>query len=179
MQCDKGRSCKTYTDGTDFRIENPPKNGEDPRDRHLPYDRKWYCYKFGSAGVRYLITTCIQTGLLVAIHGPFPCGLWPDIKIYKKYLKPKLEPNELVESDRGFPDKTVRAPGDYVCKSEKRAKSRVAARHEGMNGRIKSFKCMEHRFRHGVHNHKSFFCVAAVSAQMMYKQYGAAYDVSY
>ena len=102
LQKDKGRTCKTYTDGVDFKIQNPPKKGYDKRDRYLPFDRKWYPYKHKCAGLRYLVTTCIATGWIVAVHGPYPPGKYNDLTIYKMSVKLLLPPGEMVEADRIF-----------------------------------------------------------------------------
>ena len=62
--------CKISVDGTDFHIYEP-----------TPFNRKWYSHKFKGPGVRYEIRRCIQTGDIVWVNGPFPCGAYPDRKI--------------------------------------------------------------------------------------------------
>ena len=57
-------------DGTDCRIQEP-----------TPFDPLWYSHKFNGPGVRYEVGICIQTGWIVWVHGPFPAGDFPDIKI--------------------------------------------------------------------------------------------------
>ena len=44
-------------------------------------------------------------------------------------------------------------------------KSRALARHETFNGRIKSFKILNHRFRHGLKKHKDCFTAVCVLVQ--------------
>jgi len=54
-------------DGTDCMIEEP-----------VPFSPKWYSHKFHGPGVRYKIGAGVQTGWIVWVNGPFPCGEWSD-----------------------------------------------------------------------------------------------------
>ena len=123
------KTCKKVTvDGTDCRI-------------YAPFDRKWFSFKFKAAGVRYEVAVCIKTGDIVWINGPFPCGRFPDITIFRRDLIHKLRAGEMVEADlgyRGEPTK-IRTPDAYVSLQDKRAKKRVRARHETVNARLKDF----------------------------------------
>ena len=98
-------------------------------------DSKWYSHKFKHAGVQYEVAVCIQTGDIVWIHGPFPCGRWPDIKIFRSRLIHKLASKEKVEADRGYRGERskVRTPDDYYSQVDRRAKRRARARHETVN----------------------------------------------
>lgn len=71
LNADKGKTCKVTVDGTDCQIFEP-----------RPFSKQWYSHKFKKAGVRYEVAVCIQTGWIVWINGPYPCGAWPDIKIF-------------------------------------------------------------------------------------------------
>jgi hypothetical protein len=88
---DNGSVCKVSVDGTDFRIETP--KGQ---------SRKYYSHKFKKSGLRYEIAISIQAGDIVWVNGPFPCGEWPDIKIFRKDLKGMLQFGEAVEADDGY-----------------------------------------------------------------------------
>jgi hypothetical protein len=55
-------------DGTDFKIQEPS-----------PFSRTWYSHKFKGPGFRYKVAVGIQTGDIVWTHGPFACGMFPDI----------------------------------------------------------------------------------------------------
>lgn len=138
-------------DGTDFRIEEP-----------TPFDRKWFSHKFKGAGVRYEVAVCIQTGDIVWTRGPFPCGSWNDLKIFRSKMKNMQGTGEMVEADAGYagePGK-VRVPGDYVSRVDRRAKKIARARHETVNRRLKQFGCLKQQYRHELRIHK--FCFAAV-----------------
>ena len=82
----------------------------------MPFSTEWYSHKFKGAGLCYEVGICIQTGDIVWFNGPFPCGEWPDLKIFRSKLKGKLPPGELVEADQGYHGKPtkVRTPNDYV-----------------------------------------------------------------
>jgi hypothetical protein len=175
----KGRICKIYHDGVDFRCFNrqDPNFENKPHWRRYPFDPAMSSHKFGKkAGLRYGISTCIQTGEIVSCHGPFPAGKWADITIYRTYVKPMLPPGELIEADRGYMgDTTVRTPDDFLCMSEKLAKGKIANRHETINGRLETFRCLRHQFRHSHHEHKFYFFTAAVTVQLMLRKYGSYY----
>ena len=83
--------CKMTVDGTDCRIEEPQ-----------PFDRQWYSHKFRGPGVRYKIGLYIQTGCIVWVNGPFPCGSWPDLKIARADIFHKLAPGEKILADGGY-----------------------------------------------------------------------------
>ena len=83
LKHDKGRTCKIYHDGVDFKCfnkRNPGDNSVRPQRRRYPFDPSYNSHKFNYAGLRYGISTCIQTGEIVSCHGPFPAGKWADIK---------------------------------------------------------------------------------------------------
>ena len=85
----------------------------------FPFDPNYFSHKFKKSGLRYGISVDIGSGEMVGAHGPFPCGLWPDIKIYKKYVLPLLQPCEQVETDRGYRHPSCCNPEDFLLKSEK------------------------------------------------------------
>ena len=90
----RGRStktCKVTVDGTDCPIQEP-----------IPFSKKWYSHKFKKAGLRYEVAVNIKTGDIVWINGPFPCGSWNDIKIFRCNLKLLIPPGEMVEADKGW-----------------------------------------------------------------------------
>lgn len=84
-------------DGTDFRIEQPTE-----------FSKRWYSHKFKGPGLRYEVALSILGGDIVWTNGPFPCGSWPDISIFRAGLIDELRPMEMVEADKGYrgqPDK--------------------------------------------------------------------------
>jgi hypothetical protein len=111
---------------------------------------------------------CIATGFIVWIHGPFPCGSFPDIKIFRCGLKQQLAKGERVEADRGYRGEPlhVSVPDDYTSQEQKIAKGHARARHEHINGRFKKFACLSHVFRHDVRKHSDVFWSVAVITQL-------------
>ena len=91
-------------DGTDFEIYEPK-----------PFSLGWFSHKFKGPGVRYEVALAISTGDIVHINGPFPCGNFPDLKIFRAKLKGMLEDGEMVEANRGYRREYyhVRTPVDY------------------------------------------------------------------
>jgi hypothetical protein len=78
-------------DGVDFAIQEPS-----------PFDTCWYSHKFDGPGIWYEIAACIHTGDIVSFTGPFECGKWPDILIFRHKLKQMLRPDEKIIADRGY-----------------------------------------------------------------------------
>ena len=89
-------------DGTDFLIKNP-------HDGRYKY---WYSYKLKKPGLRYEVGVSIGCGDIVWIHGPYPCGHYNDIKIFRSALKNWLEEGERVIADDGY---VGEAPGHVLC----------------------------------------------------------------
>lgn len=112
MEHDSGnRWCRLTVDGTDFRICKPS-----------PFSTRWFSHKFKGPGLRYEVAVSIVGGDIVHTNGPFPCGAWPDIKIFRSDLINKLAPGEMVEADNGYrgqPDK-IRTPVNYDTIREKK-----------------------------------------------------------
>ncbi|KAI2499167.1 hypothetical protein MHU86_15319 [Fragilaria crotonensis] len=91
FRSDRGKTCKVTVDGVDFPIEEP-----------TPFDSQWFSHKFRGPGLRYEMAICIQTGDIVWVNGPYKCGKWPDVKIFKSRLMHLLGDDEMVEADRGY-----------------------------------------------------------------------------
>jgi hypothetical protein len=55
----------------------------------------------------------------------------------------------------------------------------IAARHETANNRLKMFKCLRQRFRHGVVAHAACFRVAAILIQLQIEYGEPLFNVEY
>jgi hypothetical protein len=149
--------CMTTTDGTDFRINQPS-----------PFSTRWYSHKFKGPGLRYEVCLSIQGGNIVWTNGPFPCGAWNDITIFRNGLMEKLKDGEMTEADAGYrgqPDK-VRVPSDWHTRKEKRMKALARARHEHINARFKTYKILKLPFRHDLQRHQNVFRAICVLCQI-------------
>lgn len=58
-------------EGTDCRIREP-----------RPFNIMRYSHKFSGSNVCYEIAVSNECGNIVWMHGSFPCGKWPDLKIF-------------------------------------------------------------------------------------------------
>lgn len=145
-----------------------------------PINKRWFSHKFRSAGVRYEVGVCIQTGDICWINGPFMCGLWPDINIFRVGLKGRLAANELVVADKGYRgDPKCKTPYHYISETDRRASKKALARHETVNKRLKQFNVLKQQFRHPLHKHKDCFYACAVTTQVMFSRGEKPYKVTY
>jgi hypothetical protein len=146
----------TTVDGTDFKINEPwPFTTEN--------NKKWYSHKFKHAGVRYEVAISILTGYIVWIHGPFPCGLMPDIRIFRMKLADMLFPGEKVVADAGYKgEPNVCIPLHVFETEHQHPLAKARARHENVNGRFKTWGVLRDAFRHKRNKH--VFCFKAVAA---------------
>ncbi|CAB9508315.1 expressed unknown protein [Seminavis robusta] len=133
-------------------------------------------------GVRYEIAICIQTGKICWAYGHFPCGKWPDSKIFQHKLQHELGVNEMVEADRGYTGLPfdVRTPDDYMNEADKIAKSHARARHEIINRRLKQWGCLGQKFRHDLGFHQTCFRAVVMMTQLaIIHGEPVAFDVEY
>lgn len=147
-------------DGTDFKIQEP-----------TPFSPMWWSHKFNGAGLRYEVAVSIKGGDIVWTNGPYACGSWPDISIFREKLITMLLPGEMVEADRGYrgePTK-IRTPVDAATDEEKAMKSRARACQETANKRFKQFNILKHTFRHDLKKHKMVFEAIATITQLSFE----------
>ena len=123
-------------DVTDCHVEEPQ-----------PFSSIWYSHEFKGAGLRYELGVDLFSGLIASVNGPFPCGSWSDLKIFRNGLLKKLLPNEKVAADGGCNHSAV-VKSDKLSKSEARLISIYRAPHESANMRIKRFHVFRSLFRH-------------------------------
>ena len=134
-----------------------------------PWSTRWYSHKFKKAGLRYEVGVCIQTGDIVWTHGPFACGAWPDISIFRAKLKRMLRPGEMVVADKGYRGKRcIRTAYNKVSQTDGRAMNKDLARHETVNRRLKQFNVLGCRFRHELHKHVVCFDACTVVTQLCF-----------
>jgi hypothetical protein len=139
-----------------------------------PFWPGWFSPKFRGPGLRYEIALCIRTGDIVWINGPFPCGRYPDIKIFRRDLIFELEDGEMVEADLGY-----RGEPQYVKTPQpgNDVQARVRARHETVNKRFKQWNCLSRVFRHQLERHQVTFGAVAVITQLALENGEPLFDV--
>jgi hypothetical protein len=108
-----GERCLVTVNGVDFEIQEPTN-----------FSSQWFSHKSRGPGLRYEMAVCIQTGKIVAYNGPFECGSWPDLQIFRSKLKCNLGPGEKVVADRGYRgDDRICTPDEFIDNQHRRAMS--------------------------------------------------------
>ena len=159
---DSADDCLVSVDCTDFEIQEP-----------TAFWKGWYSHKFKGPGLRYEIAVSLKRGDIVWVNGPYACGMWPDITIFRASLKTFLDPYERVEADDGYSGEdpvTCKTPGGLSSRCDKEAaklRLRIRARHETVNARIKTFGALKQRSRHPTENHGMFVRAVIVLTQLM------------
>ena len=123
-------------DGTDFRIDEPS-----------PFSAIWYSQKFLEEGPRYKVGLSIQNVYIVWIAGPFPVGSWLDLKMFQNYVKTSLQPEERVIACATYKNECCILPHEAL---QTNIVSRIRARHETANRRLKQFAVLGANFRHKI-----------------------------
>lgn len=136
------------------------------------FGSQWFCHKTKHSGVRYEIGICIRTGEIVWVEGPYACGDWPDINIFRRCLIHYLDSGERVESDDGYIGESplhCKVPsmmGPRQSDEYQAMEKRVASRHETCNKRFKHWGCLKSRFRHDTLKHGPCFRSVVVLTQL-------------
>lgn len=110
--------------------------------------------------MRYEIGLSVLTGSIIWVNGPFPCGKYPDLKIFKSDMLKSLNDGEYVIADNGYPHNRC-ITADNVEEDFSEIHSRIRARHETVNKRLKQFDVLKFEFRHSLNKH--CICFHAVS----------------
>ena len=162
--------CRITVDGTDFKIQEP-----------TDFSAKWFSHKFRGPGLRYEVAVSINGGDIVHTNGPFPCGSWPDIKIFRNELIYKLDVFEMVEADRGYAGepRKIRKPMDYRSEEDRTAKKRARARQETVNNRFKQFGILQKTYRHSLYDHQKVFRSIVVLTQLAIRNGEVMFAVEY
>lgn len=144
-----------------------------------PGDPKFYSHKFGKAAVNYELALSIFEDSLVWMSGPYPAGK-NDISVFREGgLKDKIAAGMKGVADNGYRgEKLVLTMSNKLdTKEVKDFKRRARARHETFNGRLKSFQCLDVRFRHDIKKHKMAFEAVAVVCQYQMENGSPLFDV--
>ena len=160
-----GRIYIVGVDGVDFRTWEK----KDPR---FPIDKGQYSHKFHHGALKYEIAIDCYTSRVVWISGPHK-GLENNKTIFKSGLFQKIPDGKLVVADRGYSAQTDTAeyrakmsiPNLCDSKETHNFKSRVRARHESFNGRIKFFRSLYDTYHHSHDKHVDVFEAVAVMVQ--------------
>ena len=116
----------------------------------MPFSRKFYSSKLNHAALRYEIAVALYSSNIVWASGPHLPGEKNDLTIYRECLKHALLANrEMTFADSGYKGEreTVQEKGRGSTE-ERAVATKARARHETINTRMKSWKCLQHAFRH-------------------------------
>jgi hypothetical protein len=142
-----------------------------------PFWKGLYSHKFEGPAYSYQVATAVTTGHIIAVHGPYPAGKWPDYKIFKETLANQIiEGKEMGVADAGYAYRGLKRwlyPAYWRTKrGEKEGVSmnilheNIRARHEQTNCRFAKFNCISSIFRHPKQLHHYFFNAVACVVQL-------------
>jgi hypothetical protein len=109
----------------------------------------------------------VQTGWIVWVNGPFPCGTWPDLRIARESLIYALQRGEYYIADGGYHDGnqwSVTPNGLHTF--DQRQMAHVRARHETINRRFKQFSILRNQYRFSRDKHGMVFMAVANVIQL-------------
>jgi hypothetical protein len=158
-------------DGVHCRVNEPihPTLSKNP---------KYYSHKHKQAALTYELAISVYENKLVHLKGPKPAATH-DITVYRKKLKGKIPAGKRAICDNGYHGEpnTISTPSSRDPQELRRFKSWARARHESFNGRIKNFKCLAERFRHGKHKHQICFEAVCVIVQYQFENGSPLFDI--
>ena len=144
------------------------------------FSKEWYSFKFRSGALLSKVVVCILTGDICWVNGPFKCGHYNDLTIFRKNLKNKLMPNEQVECDGGYRgDEKCCAPMQCGGPAEYEKKKEAGGRHKTINGRLKTWGILNSTYRHRLEMHGHAFMAIAVLTQLSIERGHRPYQVTY
>jgi hypothetical protein len=113
-----------------------------------PWTKRMYYKKMNGPGIKYEIGVCIKTGHIIWVNGPFVAS-YSESTIFKQGLGNHIYEGEKVEVDSG-PKGDDRLVQPHVGKDskERKQKSVVRGRQEGVNGRMKVYSVLTTHFHH-------------------------------
>ncbi len=128
---------------------------------------EWYSHKFHKPAVVYEIGLDIYESRVVWTNGPFTAGQ-SSLAVFHKPggFKTMVPFGKKLIGDNGYQgEPCISTPNEFDSSIVKTFKERARARHKTFNKRIKEFKIVDERFRHGVAKHKIVFEAICVIAQ--------------
>ena len=115
----------------------------------FPFEPGYYSHKFHRAGVRYEVGVSIQSGDIVWLNGPFPCGRFADQKIaLEEGLEDAMDPGERYLADGVYQYLASSETPNGLNNYDQYMKKVARARHETVNGRFKQWGALRQIFRH-------------------------------
>jgi hypothetical protein len=167
--------CLVSVDGVDCPVKEP-----------WPFNPSMCSVKFNGPAYKYEVGVSINSGDIVWINGPFKAGKNDKTIFEEDGLAEMLCDDEGIEVDKGYQgDERLKNPLIAQSQEDRIQKSRVRARHEIVNGRLKNFRILDDVFRSCTGNvdtaekHALAFQAVAVIVQLGFELHGHLYDVKY
>lgn len=106
--------------------------------------------------MQYEIVVSHVSGHIIWVNRSFPCGRYPDLKIFKSKIQYFLEYGETIVADNGYSHVRYITP-NKVPTERKTEHVKIRSRHETVNERIKNVNAVRHIFRHHMSLHGFVF----------------------
>ncbi len=84
--------CNISDEGTDCSIFEP-----------TPFSPRWYYHKLKGPSLRYEVGVSIGQVHIAWVHGPWPCGTFPDLKMFRIETKGALYEEDKMRAKQGRP----------------------------------------------------------------------------
>jgi hypothetical protein len=112
------------------------------------------------------------------MNGPFKAGK-PDISIFNEGLTLLILDGKKGIGDNGYKGEKdkLATPNRHDEPAVRKFKGRARARQESFNARVKNYKALDHKFRHGVPKHEVVFEAVCVICQYQLKNGSPLFDV--
>ena len=125
----------------------------EPRDPVLKKNKEWYSHKHHKAGLNYEIAVAMFESKIVHAKSGDPASTH-DMTVFRMELKQKIPPGKCVVADKSYDARAesniLSTYNQFDTDAVKEFKRRARARHETINSKLKNFKCLDNKFRHGV-----------------------------
>ncbi len=106
--------------------------------------------------MRYEVGVCINTGWIVWMNGPYPCGDWPDLSIAKAFLHHVLSPGEMYVANGTYRAAQALQPSQGLTQVEDDYMAVCRACHETVSRKFKMFQSIQNTFKREVTKHGLF-----------------------
>ena len=142
----------------------------EPRNPNVRRHPKNFSYKHNIAGLNYLIVLSLWTQAIWYASAGDPASTHDMTAIQKEFVDMVPDGCRVV-GDSAFGGKTeaekqiFSVENTLDCEEVKELKARAKSRHESINSRLKVYKCLRMKGRHGVDKHKKCFAACVVLIQ--------------
>lgn len=123
--------------------------------------------------MRYEIGVALGTSKIIHLAGGVPAGAWPDLKLARAMVVPKMNADEMASADKGYRSGHTHfltpLESKNATKKEKVINIKlklIQSRTEMVNQRFKCFKILNCKFRWSRHKHRLIMMCAGNIVQL-------------